>query len=428
MRYLHLADWLSWQESHHPNAIDLGLGRVQEVASRLGLHATDNHRRVITVAGTNGKGSAVATLESLLLDQGHSVGAYTSPHLHQYNERIRIDGVCASDALICQAFAAIDAQAQDISLTYFEFGTLAALWLFRQQACDYWLLEVGLGGRLDAVNIIDADLAIITSIALDHQAWLGNDLASIGREKAGICRAGKPVIYIDSRIEPAVAQCAQKLGAELLLVDRDFSLQLVAQGQQTTCVLNLPTGSSLQFPQPMLPLPSVVAALVGAMQLGLAPNADWLQQQLPVLSVPGRFERQTLCGRHIILDVAHNPAACEFFLARVARLQQFAVEPDTQVHAVVAMMADKDIAGVLQCLAVEVDFWYPAALPENSRAATPQQLAEQLGAPVCYPSVVAALDAALNKSVVGDSIWVLGSFFTVAAAQHWLQHHQQSDK
>ena len=200
-RYATLEHWLAWQETLHPCAIDLGLERVRQVAQRLGLLDRPAFT-VITVGGTNGKGSCVALLEAILRAAGYKTGAYTSPHLLRYNERIRLDGVTVDDASLCEAFARIDAARKDISLTYFEFGTLAALWLFQQTGVQVALLEVGLGGRLDAVNIIDADAALITTIAIDHVEWLGQDRDSIGREKAGIYRQGRPAICADPCLPP----------------------------------------------------------------------------------------------------------------------------------------------------------------------------------------------------------------------------------
>ncbi|MBB3168091.1 bifunctional tetrahydrofolate synthase/dihydrofolate synthase [Simiduia aestuariiviva] len=410
MRFGHLSDWLRWQEQHHPSAIDLGLERVRLVAERLGLLAPNN-AKVITVAGTNGKGSTVSTLAALLASQQYRVGAYTSPHLLRYNERIRLNGEPASDQLICQAFAAIDAQAQDVSLTYFEFGTLAALWIFQQQEVDYWILEVGLGGRLDAVNIIDADVAIITSIALDHQDWLGTDLAQIGREKAGICRAGRPVIYVDATPQSSVLEVVASVGASSLLIGRDFTVN-TADG---LCELTY-ADQIFAFPEPHLPLPSVVAALVALLSLGIQINGAALQQ-LAHLRVPGRFQQLQWRDRHWVLDVAHNPAASQFFASRAA-----AIEGRGRTHAIVAMMADKDHAGTLAPLQPLVDQWYFADLPDNPRAAQGRALSQWVTGPAsCEVDVGEALQAAERNSQQGDSIWVLGSFFTVSAALEWLE-------
>ena len=425
MRFDNLADWLRWQEQHHPNAIDLGLARVKQVAERLGLTHARANRTVITVAGTNGKGSAVATLESLCYANGATVGAYTSPHLLHYNERIRVNGAPASDELICRAFAAIDAQAQDISLTYFEFGTLAALWIFNELQLRFWVLEVGLGGRLDAVNIIDADASVVTSIALDHQDWLGSDLAAIGREKAGIFRAHKPAVYIDSRVENSVLETAASVGAELSLVGRDFIVEQAGQH----CLLSI-SDLRISFDLPQLPLPSVCAALVAAVKLSLPIPKTWLAQVLPSLSVAGRFQQLRFGGKTLLLDVAHNPAACAFFLERVAQHKiRMASEdslPAGETHVILAMMADKDIDAVLQQLMPEVGHWYFPELADIGRAAKARQMVEKLhvlapeAVKATYPDVAQALSAALRNCTSNDSIWVLGSFFTVAAALDYL--------
>lgn len=421
MRFSNLADWLRWQEQHHPSAIDLGLDRVRTVGQRLDL-LHSRHRTVITVAGTNGKGSAVATLESLILDGGATVGTYTSPHLHRYNERIKVGGQEVEDSLICRAFAAIDAQAQDVSLTYFEFGTLAALWVFNALQLRYWVLEVGLGGRLDAVNIVDADVAIITSIALDHQDWLGTDLRSIGREKAGIFRPGQMAVYTDRQIEPSVLEVAQALGTDVQVQGRDY--QVVSEG--AACRVVMRGAEVIHFARPQLPLPSVAAALVAAAKLAVPMSARWLSHTLPALRVAGRFEQREFAGRHLILDVAHNPAASTFFLERLAEQAQTLPRKDAEVHVVIAMMADKDIAGVVQVLAPAVDHWHPAELPGNARAASAEQLVRLLPPnTVVYPSVDDALVAALRVSNPGDSIWILGSFFTVSAAHDWLARNPQ---
>lgn len=417
MRFDTLAGWLSWQESHHPSAIDLGLARVRQVAERLDLIRDAARFTVVTIAGTNGKGSAVATLESLLCHQGVAVGAYTSPHFHHYNERIRVNGEAADDGLIMRAFDAIDQQAQDVSLTYFEFGTLAALWIFRECALDYWLLEVGLGGRLDAVNIIDADAAIVTSIALDHQDWLGSDLQGIGREKAGIFRPGRLAIYADLQPVASVGAVAAELGCRFFQAGQDFHWQL-ADGRLSMDL----AGQALCTPAPGLPLPSVVAACLCAVQLGLSLPPDWLNSVLPGLTVTGRHQRVGLQGRTLVLDVAHNPAACGFFLARAE-----AVAP-ANTHLVLAMMADKDAAGIVAPLLGRVGHWYLADLPGNPRAARAARLQSLLPAEARagqFADVGSALQAALRQSAPGDTIWVLGSFFTVAAALAWLAEQNE---
>lgn len=419
MRFACLDDWLNWQTSHHPSAIDLGLARVAEVATRLGLQQAAARARVLTIAGTNGKGSAVATLESLMLTLDQSVGAYTSPHLHRYNERIRVNGIEADDGLICRAFDAIDQAAGDISLTYFEFGTLAALWIFAQLNLSVWVLEVGLGGRLDAVNIVDPDAALVTSIGLDHQDWLGDDLEAIGREKAGIFRPEQLAIYMDAEPVASVRAVADTLGTSLWVAGTE--LALIEQGER---ILVKAPDIALTIARPALPLPSVVGACLLAHRLGYALPQSWLEETLPALQLSGRHQRVQINGRTLLLDVAHNPAACRFFLQKAGQAQGTAA--GTQI--VLAMMADKDTEAVLSVLATagRVQL-HLAALPDNPRAAAPGQLAAQaqgLGFAQIqsHASVAEALNACLRDPAATGDIWVLGSFFTVAAAQDWLHN------
>jgi dihydrofolate synthase/folylpolyglutamate synthase len=308
MRFATLDDWLGWQETLHPKAIDLRLERVRTVLQR--LQPEPPAYTVITVGGTNGKGSCVAMLDSILRAAGYPVGAYSSPHLLRYNERIRINGVEADDAAICRAFARIDAVRSEISLTYFEFGTLAALELFREAGVDVAVLEVGLGGRLDAVNVLDADAALVVSIGIDHVDWLGADRDSIGYEKAGIYRAGRPAICADPDPPLRLVEYAASIHARLLCVNRDY------QFARTDATWRWQSGD---WRFDALPLP----ALAGNHQLGNAAAALMtlisLQDRLPVspeaiptglinAKLPGRF--QIIPGPvEWILDVAHNPHA-----------------------------------------------------------------------------------------------------------------------
>ena len=227
-RFNSLSDWLLWQETLHPRKIDLGLERVAAVAKRLRLLQPDFG--VITVAGTNGKGSSVAMLEAVLLAAGYRTGCYTSPHLQRYNERIRIQGQEVDDASLCAAFACVDEARGDETLSYFEFGTLAALTLFRREPLDVVLLEVGMGGRLDAVNAVEPTASLITNVSLDHCAWLGDDVESIAFEKAGILRAGKSTVYADENVPVSVLEHAREIGADLVLAGRDYGWNRSAMG------------------------------------------------------------------------------------------------------------------------------------------------------------------------------------------------------
>lgn len=409
MRYNTLSDWLDWQESLHGQEIDMGLSRIRQVAERMNL--LNPKGRVVTVAGTNGKGSCVATLEALCLAGGQSVGAFTSPHLFEYNERIRINGSTASDAEICQSFQRIDDARGDITLTYFEFGALAAIDVFTRNQVDVLLLEVGLGGRLDAVNIIDADVAIVTSIALDHEAWLGSDRSVIGREKAGIYRAGRPAICADAGAPDSVRETALAVGAQWLAVGEAFTWE------QQDDAWHWCSGEIEyhNLPKPQLPQPSVAAALFAYRTLGFELPSS-LPQLLAALHLPGRTQQLICAGKSLILDVAHNPAAAEH-LANYLRSQPVA----GQTLALVAMMADKDLSGVFQPLLKCVDAWHVADLPGNPRAASAAQLQQCLHdegvTAVSWNRVATALAAIVPDMQPHDRLLVFGSFFTVADAQ-----------
>lgn len=413
-----LSAWLEWLEKNHPQEIDLGLERVACVAARMAL--LNPSAKVVTVAGTNGKGSCVTATAALLASAGFSVGVYTSPHLIHYNERIVVDGKAVDDEEICAAFAAIYAACQQvsaeypqpISLTYFEYGTLAALEVFRRRAVTAIVLEVGLGGRLDAVNIIDADIAVITSIALDHTDWLGDNRDSIGYEKAGIMRAGKPVICADFSPPVTVLDHAMELAAPLYLIERDFGFVPVV-GERWSWWSGAQEFRSQPLPQ--LPLPSVAAALQVAHILNLDLPALNAFSCVAALRVPGRFQTLEWKQRQVILDVAHNPAATEYLVERLVQ----SAPANSRVHGIVAMMSDKDRAQSLDNLKGRVQHWYLADLSFIPRAATIEQLHQNLvdlDLAECFSgSVAECLQAALTNSSPGDRILIFGSFYTVAA-------------
>lgn len=440
MRFNTLDDWLSWLESLHPKSIELGLDRLRQVAaklpplrallesSRLESQATFWSKeprpkkprsqklrpRVVNVAGTNGKGSCVATLERLCLAAEQTVGAYTSPHFLRYNERIRINGESATDQQIMAAFELIDEARGDVSLTYFEFGTLAALLLFIQAKVENIILEVGLGGRLDAVNLIDPDIAIVTSIDLDHQDWLGSNREAIGREKAGIFRGHRRAICVDLDPPASLLNIAAEQRTELLLAERDLSWYSAAGGWTWSGVDK--EGQALRFadlPLPHLPLPSVAAALQAFILLGNEVNEGRLAAVLRASSLPGRCQRLQYQGRDIILDVAHNPAAAAYL---AERLRPFA---SRRTLAVFAVMEDKDYPAMLSALAPVVDEWFVCGLPDNPRAARADRLlscVQTLGQPgQSCDTVVAGFAQAVERAEEGDQVLVAGSFFTVAA-------------
>jgi len=413
MRFQTLSDWLQWQEQLHPRSIDLGLARVREVWRR--LHAEDFSCPVITVGGTNGKGSCVAMLEAIYGEAGYAVVSYTSPHLWRYNERIRINGEAVSDAEICTAFDRVDTARRDTSLTYFEFGTLAALEIFKHQSLDIILLEVGLGGRLDAVNIIDADVAIIASIDIDHTQWLGNDRPAIAREKAGILRPHNAGIVADPDPPLTLLEYAQSLGTRLYCLGRDFELRQTAGSWSWY----YGTQRRVGLPQPSLSGEHQMrnaAAVLMALEI--------LQQRLPVTQaqvrhgllsaqLPGRF--QVVPGEvTTIYDVAHNPAAAGQLAHNLMRSGY-----GGKLHTVFSALADKDIEGLLAPLCALVQHWYLAPL-DAPRAATIDAIREALQAacPQAQYSVFAtltqALDAAGAAASRAGSRLVYGSFYTVA--------------
>ncbi|MFW5453115.1 bifunctional tetrahydrofolate synthase/dihydrofolate synthase [Thioalkalivibrio sulfidiphilus] len=417
MRFDTLDQWLAWQETLHPRAIDLGLERVARVAARLDLLTPACP--VITVAGTNGKGSTVAMLEAIYRAAGYRVCAYTSPHLLRYNERIRIHGSLADDASLCRAFAAVDAARGEDTLSYFEFGTLAALWLFREAGADILVLEVGLGGRLDAVNIVDPDVSVVTSVGIDHEQWLGPDRESIGAEKAGIFRAQRPAVCGDPTPPASIAGTAARLGAKLYAAGQAFSWSVDASGDHWQwrgpgdVVLD-------DLPPPALPGAiqfNNAATALTAVTL-LAPRCpvprEAICRGLASVSLPGRFQRLR-SDPAVILDVAHNPQGAEV-LART-----LAGHPvPGRTLAVIAMMADKDVRTVIRHLAPQVDLWFSAGLPELPRAMDAASLCAHLRAVAgeavsCHDTVAEAYRQACAAAGPGDRVLVLGSFYTVSA-------------
>ena len=408
-----LPDWLTRLEGLHPTAIDLGLDRVRRAADALGLKPAFP---LIVVGGTNGKGSTCAMLESILIAAGYRTGLYTSPHLLRYNERVRTSGIEASDAALVAAFETIEAARGDTSLTYFEFGTLAAMVCFMKAGVDVAILEVGLGGRLDAVNLWDADAAIVTSIDLDHQDYLGDTRDAIGFEKAGIFRASRPAICADPAPPGRLLDHALAIGVDLRRVGQDFDY---AQGGANW------TWRGRQSAWRDLPLPAMAgryqlrnaAAALAALE-ALSPRvpvaADAIRCGLMQARVAGRFQK-IASAPDVIIDVAHNPEA--------ARALASALDDDPvagQTYAVVGMLADKDAAGVIDALKGRVDAWWTCT-PDSPRARQAASLAETIHR--CLPDAVVtiahlpveALAAARSVAREGDRILAFGSFTTVAA-------------
>ncbi|MEJ5066451.1 bifunctional tetrahydrofolate synthase/dihydrofolate synthase [Enterobacter sp. MYb186] len=396
-----LAAWLSYLENLHSKAIDMGLERVSQVAARLDVLKPAPF--VFTVAGTNGKGTTCRTLESMLMAAGYKVGVYSSPHLVRYTERVRVQNAELAESAHTASFAEIEAARGDISLTYFEYGTLSALWLFKQAQLDVVILEVGLGGRLDATNIVDPDVAVVTSIALDHTDWLGPDRESIGREKAGIFRAGKPAIVGEPEMPHTIADVAQEKGALLQRRDVDWRYSVTQSGWRFEDA----KGALDNLPLPQVPQPNAATALAALRASGLAVNEQAIRDGIQQAILAGRFQIVSESPR-LILDVAHNPHAAAYLAGRLKSL------PKTgRVLAVIGMLHDKDIGGTLACMETVVDSWYCAPL-EGPRGATAEQLMEHLGQGQTFASVEQAWREAMADARPEDTVLVCGSFHTVA--------------
>jgi len=420
-----LAEWLAYQERVNVRSIELGLDRVREVWQRMGAPAPA--RRVITVGGTNGKGSTVALLEAMLAAAGLRVGSFTSPHLLDYNERVRIASANADDAALIASFERIEAargaaHGDAIPLTYFEFGTLAALDLFARAGLDVALLEVGLGGRLDAVNIIDADVSIITTVDLDHMDWLGPDRNSIGREKAGIARAGRPAIVGELDPPAGLLDALDACGAQVERAGLDFHTERHADGWRW----RHRDGSAMELPDPALAAPvqfTNAAAAIAALHALWADDMSFASKDvfaavstgLHEVRVPARL--QSLGGDPVlIVDVGHNPQAAR------ALAEWLDARPAGRVHAVYGALADKDVAGVVVALGARIDHWHlaglghatPRGLPSAElagilRQALPQAVFD------AHVDVASAMAAARAAAQPGDCILAFGSFFVASA-------------
>ncbi|MFC7286985.1 bifunctional tetrahydrofolate synthase/dihydrofolate synthase [Herminiimonas glaciei] len=426
-----LADWLIRLEALHPKAIDMGLDRVREVKQAMDVQFACP---VIIVGGTNGKGSTCAMLESILLRAGYRVGLYTSPHLLHFNERMRVNGASCTDQELIAAFDKLEAIRGDVSLSYFEFTTLAAIQLFADAKLDAVIFEVGLGGRLDAVNVLDADVAIVTSVDIDHTEYLGDTREKIGFEKAGIFRSGQTAICGDPVPPASLVEHAEKIGADLWLFNRDFNYS--GDKQQWNFSGRGRRRNSLGYPSlrganQLLNASSVLAALE-ALRLRLPVGAQEVRTGLALVDLPGRF--QVLPGQPtVILDVAHNPHAAAT-LAQNLDNMNFA--PYT--YAVFGAMQDKDIDGVISHLKGRVDHWCVTDLP-LPRAASAAEIRDKLISAYgevppagdsersiqTFASPAEAFANALSRAGENDRIAVFGSFLTVAGVMEFRnsEHH-----
>ncbi len=416
-----LDDWLPWLESLSPREIVLGLDRVQLVLERLEL---ERPALVITIAGTNGKGSSAAMLESLLGAGGMKTGCYTSPHIRRYNERTRIDGQPSPDETILSALRRVEAVRGDTPLTFFEFGTLATLVAFAAEDTDAWILEVGLGGRLDAVNAIEPDISLITNVSLDHCAWLGDDVESIAWEKAGVMRSSRPVIYGSTDLPDAIRNRAEELDADLKVAGRDYSYEKASnderhwswQGQRITLTdLDLPALPG----EAQLQNAAAVLAVVEALNLDDLLTPDVAGEALARATLEGRFQIVEKQCRWI-LDVAHNPGAAQV-LADLLERQEI----KGNVTAIVGMLADKDVAGVIGPLSRLVDNWI-AVTVDGSRAESATALAAKVANACDKPCLIAAstgdaMRTAGERAGHDDAVLIVGSFYLVGPALDWLR-------
>jgi dihydrofolate synthase / folylpolyglutamate synthase len=421
MRFDNLDDWLNWQQQLNLNSIELGLDRVSLVYQRLAIKPP---RRVITVAGTNGKGSTVAGYETWLKNAGFSVASYTSPHLLRYNERIRKNLQLVSDQELCDAFERIEQVRDDIPLTYFEFGTLAALVLMSDWAPDFCILEVGLGGRLDAVNIIDAELAHITPVALDHQSWLGNDRETIALEKAGILRAHGLAVCSDEDPPASVLQRLQELDCHVALAVRDYQYQWIDdtqiqwQGKHHSVRLTPPLPGAHQAQ-------NVSAVLAGLELLGCLQglDAETIAARFQGVSCMGRLQTLDIAGfdGRLIVDVGHNQHAAQVIARYLKKLK-----PQQRVTVILGMLEDKDSVGFATELAEQVDEWWLVGL-QGERGLTAQQLFERLADSLQnqqrFESVDQALTQAMSSLGNQDILLVTGSFLTVENALQYFEEH-----
>lgn len=401
-----LADWLCYIEQSHPiEKIELGLGRVLTVAARADLAQLPGI--VILIAGTNGKGTTARTLEQLLLAQGFSVGVYSSPHLLRFNERLRIDGVDVADDLWVEGLRQVESLRADTALTYFEFTTLAAFAILKTQAPQICLIEVGLGGRLDATNIVNPALSIITTVDLDHQDWLGNDRETIGREKAGVFRTGRPAVAGDLQLPQSVRQVAAELGASLCCAGVDYRFSL----QQQTFSWQFAGHQYQHLPLPGVPAQNVATALTALALLDLLPDENLCTQVLADLSLPGRMQWLS-CKPAVLLDVAHNPQSAAYLAAQLKQLSP----GYRKVQLVVGMLKDKDIREALSCFTGHGYHWHLVSLP-GVRGADSDLLQQALPSTEqsCqYPQMSDAL-ATIAGAPADELFVVFGSFVTVSS-------------
>ena len=413
-----LSEWLAWLETLSPTEINLGLERTERVLERLELPRPPH---VLLVAGTNGKGSSVAMTDALLRASGRRTGAYTSPHISRFNERIVVEGIPASDADIIAAFERVEAARQETELTYFEFGTLAAAVVFAAADLDVWILEVGLGGRLDATNAIEPTASLITNVSLDHCDWLGHDVESIAFEKVGVMRSGIPTVFGDRNVPASVGRQALNVGARLLQAGRDYDFDIHEGGTWSWRGPSRTIGD-LQAPGLMGEFQTgnaaAVLTLLEAAGLSDVVDTNLVTKVLPDVSLVGRLQRLTVDapgsgGNEWVVDVAHNPAAAEALATALV-----AMRADGETIAIIGLLDDKDVEGVIGPLLVHVDRWI-AMSADSRRAIAANELARRVAnlagrACLVAESSAAAIESARRTASKNDRILATGSFFTVS--------------
>jgi dihydrofolate synthase/folylpolyglutamate synthase len=417
-----LNTWLDYWSHVHVTGIDLGLERVIPVAEKLGV--TRPQAKVLTVAGTNGKGSTTTTLAAILNAQGYKVGLYQSPHIYRFNERVKLSGIEVDDQTLVDAFVQVDQARRDCDLTlsFFEATTLAAFVIFKTKQCDVWVLEVGLGGRLDVVNVIEPDVAVITNIGLDHTDWLGDTIEKIAFEKAGIIRPNIPVIFAGLQTLPqAIQNKVDECNAILYVADRDYFYQYTDDGQSW---MFASSGTTLKLPTGTLALENISTAVAAILVSGLTVTQEAIAQGIRQARLQGRFEIRQIQGKTVIFDAGHNPHGVEFLLNQLRKFLEYNKQY-TEVISVFSMLADKDINSVAELLKDIVLTWKIAPLTVP-RAAAIEQLDEALQGETVqhFESVQLAFKSALNETKNNQLILVCGSFHTLEAVWEYLEECQ----
>ncbi|NNH88058.1 bifunctional tetrahydrofolate synthase/dihydrofolate synthase [Acinetobacter terrae] len=417
-----LNTWLDYWSHVHVTGIDLGLERVIPVAEKLGV--TRPQAKVLTVAGTNGKGSTTTTLAAILNAQGYKVGLYQSPHIYRFNERVKLSGIEVDDQTLVDAFVQVDQARRDCDLTlsFFEATTLAAFVIFKTKQCDVWVLEVGLGGRLDVVNVIEPDVAVITNIGLDHTDWLGDTIEKIAFEKAGIIRPNIPVIFAGLQTLPqAIQNKVDECNAILYVADRDYFYQYTDDGQSW---MFASSGTTLKLPTGTLALENISTAVAAILVSGLTVTQEAIAQGIRQARLQGRFEIRQIQGKTVIFDAGHNPHGVEFLLNQLRKFLEYNKQY-TEVISVFSMLADKDINSVAELLKDIVLTWKIAPLTVP-RAAAIKQLDEALQGETVqhFESVQLAFKSALNETKNNQLILVCGSFHTLEAVWEYLEECQ----